>query len=72
MLSLVVDFLAKYVGVVAATIIVLVVNLAIFQYIWNTVLYERIEGVDTITFWDALGMYIIIQTVRAMVEIPAH
>ncbi len=31
----------------------------LFMHIWNSVLYERIEGVDKITFWDSAWILLI-------------
>lgn len=47
------------VGDLAFIIIELFLLTYLFMSIWNSVLYERIEGVDKITFWDSMAILLI-------------
>ncbi len=47
------------IGPLALSIVVVFFVAWLFMSIWNSVLYERIEGVDKITFWDSAAILLI-------------
>lgn len=48
-----------YLGALAVYILIVFASAYVLYRIWNDVLYERIEGIDSLTFWDAFAILFI-------------
>lgn len=51
-------------GVLATTVLLMLLQAFLLQLIWNRVLYEKIEGVDLLAYWDALAIIVLVELFR--------
>lgn len=51
-------------GVLSTTVLLMLLQAFLLQVIWNRVLYEKIEGVDTLAYWDALAIIVLVELFR--------
>jgi hypothetical protein len=56
----------KYIGQLPALLLVMILASITLELIWNYVLYERIEGIDYITYYDALAIVVLCMCVRVV------
>lgn len=54
-----IKWLDNTIGSLAVTIVLVFFSTWLFQYIWNTVLYEKIEGIDSVSFWEAFAILLL-------------
>ncbi len=51
-------------GVLATYCLLMFLQAFLLQVIWNRVLYEKIEGVDLLAYWDALAIIVLVELFR--------